>query len=203
MLRVLETERVRRLGATSENATSFRLVVSVQRPAADLVTAGRWRSDFYYRVAGLRLRVPSLVERRSDIPLIANHLAGVLGACRLADDDLDALQAHDWPGNVRELRRVLERALCSVRGRALRGEDLCAAIECIQPAGDSAADSGRTLRESLQKTERQHFEQVLARTGDDWRAATRALGISKSTFYRKLEALGLVNRSATRRPEPR
>jgi DNA-binding NtrC family response regulator len=191
LLRVLETERVRRLGGTAECPTSFRLVVSVQRPAAELVTAGRWRSDFFYRVAGLRLNVPALAERRSDLPLLANHFARGLGAPALADDDLDALQAHHWPGNVRELRRVLERAHYAARGRPLRGEDLCSAIDVVEPARPPVTRPDQTLRESLAEAERQHIEQVLARTGGDWRAATAVLGISKSTFYRRLDALGL------------
>ena len=107
LLRVLETEKVLRLGGTTELATEFRLVVSVQRPASELVAGGRWRSDFYYRVAGLRLKVPALGERRSDIPLLAKQFVRELGATIASDHDLDALQAHHWPCHVRELRRAI------------------------------------------------------------------------------------------------
>ncbi len=203
LLRVLETERLRRLGATTEIETSFRLIVSVQRPASELVTAGRWRSDFYYRVAGLRLRVPALSERPSDIPLLANHFIRKLGASAVADVDLDALQSHSWPGNVRELRRVLERALHAVRGRPLRGDDFCRAIENVMPAPGRPSPAGGTLRESLQDAERQHIEQVLARVDGDWRAATAVLGVSKSTFYRRLEVLGIHNRRTYHERIPR
>jgi two-component system, NtrC family, response regulator HydG len=191
LLRVLETECIRRVGGTTETATAFRLVVSIQRPASELAADGRWRTDFYYRVAGLRLKVPALADRRSDIPLLAKHFVRGLEATMPSDYDLDALQTHDWPGNVRELRRVVERALHSARGRPLRGEDLCAAIEIIQPARALDVLSERPLRESLQEAERRHIEQVLTRTNGDWRAATALLGVSKSTFYRRLEALGL------------
>jgi two-component system NtrC family response regulator len=194
LLRVLETGRLRRLGATTEIETSFRLIVSLQGPASELVAAGRWRSDFYYRVAGLRLRVPALTERPSDMPLLANHFMRMLGAPAVADDDLDALRSHRWPGNVRELRRVLERALHAVRGRPLRGDDLCRAIEHVMPVPGRPSRPDSTLRERLQDAERQHIEQVLARVDGDWRAATAVLGVSKSTFYRRLEALGIRNR---------
>lgn len=199
LLRVLETERVRRLGSTQETVTSFRLLVSVQRPAVDLVTTGRWRSDFYYRVAGVKLTLPALVERASDIPILANHFARILGSNPVSADELDVLQAHTWPGNVRELRRVLERAIHVARGRMVRAEDLCGAIDTIPPGSPSGVMVKGTLRESVQDAERQHIERVMARSAGDWRMAATLLGVSKSTLYRRLEALGLSTASQRRR----
>lgn len=198
-LRVLEGGCVRQVGAETERAVRFRLVLSVQQAARELLASGRWRQDFFYRVAGLTLRTPRLTERCSDIPALANHFLTELGAPPLPPDVLPDLTFHRWSGNVRELKRVIERILHRVRGRAVAAEDVRCALEeecSVEPTADRRF-AGRTLRD----VEREHIERTLQEVGGDWRAAADALGLSRSAFYRRLDGLGIPK--PARRPFPK
>lgn len=193
LLRVLETGRVRQLGATTDRQIRFRLIVSVQRPAAQLLATGRWRADFYYRVAGIALQLPALAERISDVPALTNHFLRELGHPTLVENEMGPLLQYDWPGNVRELRRVLERAVYHTRGRGLDAEDLRRAL----PQREQPPVAARKIAlgaMSLRDVEREHISAVLRQVNGDARAAAALLGLSRSSLYRRLELLGLQSR---------
>jgi DNA-binding NtrC family response regulator len=199
LLRVLEGGRIRHVGAEAERPVVFRLLLSVRQTARDLLAAGRWRPDFYYRVAGIAIRTPLLAERRSDVPALANHFLAELGASPLPVEELADLRRHAWPGNVRELRRVVERALHHARGRGVVAEDLRRALGAENGTGSEAErrSGSRTLRDM----ERRHIEATLASVAGNWEAAAEELGLSRSAFYRRLEALNIPR--PTRRAFPK
>ncbi|MFL5496858.1 MAG: sigma 54-interacting transcriptional regulator [Gemmatimonadales bacterium] len=200
LLRVLEGGRIRQVGAEAERPVLFRLLLSVRQPAWDLMATGRWRQDFYYRVAGIALRTPRLVERRSDIPELANHFLVELGASPAPAEELADLCSHGWSGNVRELRRVVERALHQARGRPVAAEDVRRALDAETGSAPGAERRSRTR--TLRDMERQHIVATLASVSGNWQAAAKALGLSRSAFYRRLEVLNIPRRSRHVFPEP-
>jgi sigma-54 dependent transcriptional regulator, flagellar regulatory protein len=124
LLRVLETRRVQRLGAATDQAIDFRLVTATHRDLPAAIAAGQFREDLFYRIAVFPVIVPSLAERTCDIPLILARLITDQTAASPAGDaphfDLTAiraLSAYSWPGNIRELRNVLTRAFVMFPGR--------------------------------------------------------------------------------------
>ena len=124
LLRVLESRRVQRLGAGSDQVVDFRLVTATHRDMATAVAEGAFRADLFYRISVFPLSVPSLAERTADIPLILARLIDdmcqqnpALDAPHFDLGALRALSAHDWPGNIRELKNVLMRAFVMLPGR--------------------------------------------------------------------------------------
>src|SRR5262249_18293176 len=117
LLRAVETRRVRRLGGAKLFASDVRIVAATNRDLAAEVNRGTFRSDLYYRLAVAKLSIPSLRERRDDIPLLVQHFLRQLAVSagnpdpRLPDDFIARANRHSWPGNVRELRNAVERAV--------------------------------------------------------------------------------------------
>jgi DNA-binding NtrC family response regulator len=192
LLRVLEGGAVRRVGATRDTRVRFRLVLSSQEPPASLVETGKWRDDFYYRVVGIHVRVPTLSEHLSDVPLLLNHFLAQLGRPPLRPhEDLTAvLLAYPWPGNVREVRRAVEQAAFRAGNGAVTGALLMDALSARLPAAPAIERRrpGRRLRD----VEREHIELVLRDTGYDTTAAADILGLSVRALYRRFHALGIV-----------
>jgi DNA-binding NtrC family response regulator len=111
-LRILESGAFCKTGSNTSHRVDVRIIAATVRDLAKEVEAGRFREDLYFRLAVVPIRVPSLGERRDDIPLLVNHL---LSGRAVSEDALAVLVSADWPGNVRELRNVLERA-CAIAG---------------------------------------------------------------------------------------
>jgi DNA-binding NtrC family response regulator len=188
LLRVIEERHVWPVGATRPVPVDVRLIASTNRDLAREVSAGRFREDLFYRLNVVRIELPPLRERRSDIPLLVDHLVRrlnvklgtlVLGVEREA---LRALISHPWRGNVRELENVLERTMVLGDGEL---------ISLLHLPGNLTASEGgylTDLREAVRQFERQHLMNVLAETGRDKREAAQLLGISLASLYRKLNA---------------
>jgi DNA-binding NtrC family response regulator len=191
LLRVLEGGAVRQVGGTRDRLVDFRLVLSVQVPIGMLVEDGRWRADFYYRVAGIALAVPGLAEHPSDIPLLIDHFLRRLGRPPLKLNGPGELAAWPWDGNVRELRRAVERAAFVAGLRAVSLDDIDAAVKSLQLPRVGGCDRrfhGRTLRD----LEREHITAVLEETGGAVGPAASILGLSRSQVYRRMQALGIA-----------
>lgn len=189
LLRVLETGMVRPVGAVADRRVRFRLVATVQQPAERLVDAGQWRPDFYFRVAGITLRLPPLAKRASDVPLLVDHFLRELTGHAAEPWDATILMSHPWPGNVRQLRRAIERAVFESARGDVTAERILRAAQWIQPGSLARAASGAAG--SLREAQIRHIESVLRETGYDVRAAARVLGLSGSQLYRKLRALAI------------
>jgi DNA-binding NtrC family response regulator len=191
LLRVIETGMLRRVGGNADRQVHFRLVLSTQQPAASLVTAGRWRADFYYRVAGISLDVPALAERISDIPLLLDHFLGLAGREPLALDGPGALGRYPWHGNVRELKRAVERAAFVAGDRSVTVEDVERALAELQVPKLLPNRDRRSAPRSLRDLEREHILAVLQETGGNATVAGTILGLSRSQVYRRMQELGI------------
>ncbi|MCX5746203.1 MAG: sigma 54-interacting transcriptional regulator [Proteobacteria bacterium] len=187
MLRVLEERRVKPLGGDAERAVDVRVIAASRDDLDAEVAAGRFRADLLYRLAVVRVTLPPLRTRREDITPIARDLLRRRGFAdeMPAGENLDRLFAHAWPGNVRELRNVLDRAIALAPG-ALRFAELVVRT----PASASPADGDAlAVRADLPYTEakqavlhafeRRYVADLLARTGGNLSAASRASGVDR------------------------
>jgi PAS domain S-box-containing protein len=199
LLRALQEREIVRVGSSRPVRVDVRLVAATNADLETLIARGAFRQDLYYRLSVMPIRVPSLRERREDVPLLARALlARICAEWRVAPVDLDAdavalLQAQPWRGNVRELENVLRRAVIDkpAEARTLRAADL----EVEAAAGEAAAGAGagadRRLSDLRAAWERQLLRANLVRHGGNREATARALGITVRNLYYKLKRHGI------------
>jgi two-component system response regulator PilR (NtrC family) len=190
LLRVLQEKKVRKVGATQEEAVDVRIVSATHQNLSALVEAGRFRQDLYYRLNVIDLAMPSLRERVRDIPGMARFLLDRLGGreVTLERDAEQALCAYAFPGNVRELENTLERALALCEDRHIRAADLNLAPAA--PAG-GAPGSKYPLQDYLDQLERAAILEALEQTRHNKTAAARVLGVTFRSLRYRLERLGI------------
>ena len=191
LLRVLQEGQVDRLGNPRSVDVDVRVIAATNRDLAEEVRAGRFRRDLYYRLNVFPITLPTLAQRREDIPLLVRHLIAKLGPTlrknidSVPDDVMRALQAHEWAGNVRELENVLQRAMILSKGNALSLGD------AWLPLPETAAEGGSA---TLFDIERRHIVRVLS--GARWRiegagGAAQVLGMKPSTLRSRMLKLGV------------
>jgi transcriptional regulator with PAS, ATPase and Fis domain len=165
------------------------------------VKAGKFRDDLYYRLNVVRITLPSLVERKEDIPMLAHHFlhkcaAGSPGVVRgLLPETMALLTQYRWPGNVRELENAIERAVSLSHGPLLTPDDLPEAIRNSASAQDDEK-SAKAERDdeaglTLEEVEKRHLIRVLKETKGNKVKAAKILGIDRRTLYRMAERFGL------------
>jgi formate hydrogenlyase transcriptional activator len=194
LLRVLEDRRFERLGGNTSIEVNFRLISATNRPLDQFVRDSRFREDLYYRVNAFAIRLPSLRERASDIPVLAQRfLARYCAANGLALDGKsfakeasDLLMQYHWPGNIRELESTVSRAALSSPGRVIRASD----IEFLH-ATETPVEAARERMPSLAEAERAHIVRVLESVNWNKKQAAAVLEISRGTLYRKIVEYGL------------
>ena len=185
LLRVLETGEFERLGSSKTRKADVRLISATNADLDTEVSAGRFRQDLLFRLNTVEIRLPPLRERREDIPLLADHFLRTHAQRyrkRLAGFDATAakaLLAYAWPGNVRELDHVVERAVLMAQQSEIRGSDLGL-------RGAVPESQARIEEMSLEEVEAFLIRKAMARYGNVSNAA-RALGLSRSALYRRLE----------------
>src|ERR1043165_9065993 len=198
LLRVLEERRFERLGGHKSISVDFRLISATNRPLEQFVRDGRFREDLYYRVNAFSIRLPSLRERTTDIPVLAQRfLARYCAANGLpldgktfAKEAMDLLLQYHWPGNIRELESTVARAALSSPGRSIRGND----VEFLH-AVELPPDASRQRLPSLADAERAHIVRVLEAVNWNKKQAASVLEISRGTLYRKIVEYGLEGES--------
>jgi DNA-binding NtrC family response regulator len=191
LLKALEERRFRRLGDVRERQVDVRLVAATHQDLQSLVRAKQFRSDLYFRISTLPLRIPPLRERAEDILPLSRQLltqlaAGrCLGEFKLAPEAERALVSYGWPGNIRELRNVLERAVllseCSTLG--VRDLHFDAAAHDAAPTDESDL--------TLEELERRHIGRVLQEERGHVERAARRLNVPRSSLYQKIKRYGL------------
>jgi DNA-binding NtrC family response regulator len=202
LLRVLEERRFERLGGHKAISVDFRLISATNRPLEQFVRDGRFREDLYYRVNAFAIRLPSLHERRVDIPVLAERFLARYCAAQglpidskaFSRDALELLMVYPWPGNIRELESTVSRAALSAAGRIIRAQD----VEFLN-AARVAVPTPVDRIPSLAEAERAHISRVLDAVQWNKKEAARVLDISRGTLYRKIEEYGLDAERESRR----
>jgi transcriptional regulator with PAS, ATPase and Fis domain len=194
LLRVLEERRFERLGGNTSIEVNFRLISATNRPLDAFVRDTRFREDLYYRVNAFSIRLPSLRERATDIPVLAQRFLGrycaanglALDGKSFSKEATDQLMQYHWPGNIRELESTVARAALSSPGRVIRPTD----VEFLH-ASESPVESSRERMPSLADAERAHISRVLESVEWNKKQAAAVLEISRGTLYRKIVEYGL------------
>ncbi|MEP6590073.1 MAG: sigma-54 dependent transcriptional regulator [Gemmatimonadota bacterium] len=189
LLRVLNSGEFERVGSSKTRTVEVRVFSATNADLRSEVAAGRFREDLLYRLNTVEIRIPSLRERREDIPLLAAHFLEKYAARYrkviegIRPDAMAAILAYGWPGNVRELDHTIERAVLLADDRWIRVADLA-----LQPVGDAGSQLDQL---TLEEVERVLIQKALARSNHNVTEAARALGLSRSAMYRRLERYGL------------
>jgi transcriptional regulator with PAS, ATPase and Fis domain len=190
LLRVLESQRLKRLGSTEDVVVDVRLVCATHRNLAAACDAGTFRQDLFYRISTVTIDMPPLRERPVEIALLAQLFVrqfaareGV-AAPRLHPDALAALGAHGWPGNVRELRNAVEHAF------VLRDRGLILAEHLPKTVVAGAAEQP-AMRDRIEQVERANIEAALAASSGNRTHAAARLGISRRALIYKIAKYGL------------
>lgn len=195
LLRVLETNEFIKVGDTKAVKVNVRIISATNRNLELEIKEGKFREDLYYRLNVFAIQLPSLKERKEDIPLLAKFYAGVFSAKTntrlkgMTDGFIKALQKHNWKGNIRELKNVMERAVILEETGELTINSLPVELqnqEEAQPANTQLSAF------SLASVEKLHIQRVLNHTHGNKTEAARLLNIGLTTLYRKIEEYKLV-----------
>ena len=188
LLRFLQEREIRPLGASRAKKVDVRVIAATNRDVQKMVDEGKFREDLWYRLNVVRLTVPPLCERASDIPLLVHYFLKRYNErykldTRLADSGVKAMQEYSWPGNVRQLQHMMERlTILAPKGRV----DDVAVRQAVEQM-----DSRESASETLADTEADQIRRVLAAMNGNKSRAAKVLGIERKTLYRKLEKMGL------------
>jgi len=192
LLRVIEERAVRRLGSRKEIDVDVRLLAATNRQPQQAVSEGKLRTDLLYRLNVFSIHLPSLRERKEDLPMLAQHLVTQLAekhgrpARFLSPAALEALQFHSWPGNVRELRNVIERAVIICSGEQIERHHFAPyPIEQRERLRNEDTLS-LPVGTPLEEVERQMIMRTLQKTKNNKTRAAELLGISLKTLHNKL-----------------
>lgn len=198
LLRVLQEFEFEPVGSTKTQRVDVRVILATNEDLAEAVRAGRFRQDLYYRINVITIELPPLRERVADIPLLAQHFLARTAAdagkksAAFTEEALSALARYSWPGNVRELQNVVERAVLLSRGNQIGLEDLPAHIAAGQPL-TLASTAGKPLKDALEVPERAIILSALEQHHWNRNATAEALGINRTTLYKKMKRLGLMH----------
>ncbi len=196
LLKLLEEKILRRVGSLRDQKVDVRIVAATHRPMEQLVRAGRFRADLYFRLRIVEFTLPALRERGEDILLLARHFIN-LHAARYGREPMQLdpaaqsmLLSHAWPGNVRELRNLMEQAVLLARGPVLSPEHLQLsplALESDEALPGAMSTTRATAGARLEDVERGMLQDALARTEWNVTQAARLLGVSRDTLRYRIE----------------
>jgi len=191
LLHVIQTRELTPVGDTRVITVDVRIIAATNADLMQRVKEGRFREDLYYRLNVIEIHMPSLRERRDDIPVLIKHFMEVFAkeaGKTIKDIDYEAMQAllaYDWPGNIRELRNTIERATVLADGEVITMHDLTDKFRTLDIEGVSTS----SLRQALDTFERDYIRRSLTESKGNKEAAAGKLGVDLATLYRKLKKL--------------
>lgn len=193
LLRVLQEQVIRAVGSTSQIKIDVRVLAATNQDLLEQVEKGLFREDLYYRLNGITLTLPPLRERREDIIPLAGHFLTLYGekhgkpSVRITPEAMDIFLRYAWPGNVRELEKAIERAIVLSQSDTISPEGLPPALTG-SPNGEPPLPSRKGL--TLAEAEKAHILSALYECGWNQARAAEALGIGRTTLWRKLKEFG-------------
>lgn len=218
LLRVLETRRVARVGASKEIEVDVRIIAATHRDLLVMCEAGTFREDLYFRLNGITIEIPPLRERRQDIGPLARHflsLASERDGRPMRGIEMEALtllERYDWPGNIRELRNAIDRAVVMAEGDIVTARDLDpslrkpsaarAAVGVPTAAHRGPARLEGTLKELMTHREKEILVEALRQAGNNQTEAARLLDVPLRTLQHKIKQLGVKRPGYGGEPEP-
>ncbi|GAB4260982.1 sigma-54-dependent transcriptional regulator [Deferrisoma sp.] len=197
ILRVIQEMRFERVGGTKTHEVDVRIIAATNKDLEEEIREGRFREDLYYRLNVVPIHVPPLRDRAEDIPLLFRHF--VEEYCREENREpveveeavFAVLRAYPWPGNVRELKNVAERMVILCRSDRLTVDDVPPAVRGQGRGSGSPVKPGLGLREARRQFERDYIARHLEEAGWNVPQAAEALGVDRSSLYKKMKELGI------------
>ena len=204
ILRVLVDQNFQRVGGTARVHVDVRIISSSSRDLTEEIAAGRFREDLFHRLSVVPIRIPSLAERREDVPELITFFMEQISAAtglprrRIAEDAMAVLQSHDWPGNVRQLRNNVERLMILTQSdpeQEVTSEMLPTEIGALVPTTPTGAGGEKlmslALREAREIFEREYLIAQIARFSGNISRTAEFIGMERSALHRKLKSLGI------------
>ncbi len=196
LLRVLQEQKVRRLGSNTLIPLDVRIVAATNKDLSVLIRAGQFREDLYYRLSVVTIQLPSLEERPEDIPLLVQHFLERFNQrnarqVNISEDAVSLLASMSWPGNVRELENWIERLAIFAATEQISCEEVERERARRSQTTSAPENSTSTLTGKLQEMERQEIVRVLRESGGNKSLAARKLGIERKTLYEKARRLAI------------
>jgi len=199
VLRVLQEGEVERIGSQKTITVDVRVIAATNKRLEELVEAGEFREDLYFRLSVIPIRVPALRERQEDVASLVEHFVRQFSADNnfrpktFTPPALDALKKHPWRGNIRELRNTVERLLIMVEGDSIRPEHLTEVLTrgAGGEGGLASPEAAATLRDFKESAERAFLVQKLHENKWNISATANAIGTPRSNLYKKLEQYGI------------
>ncbi len=195
VLRILQEREFERVGGNELIKVDVRVISATNKDLEEEMKKGEFREDLYYRISVFPIKLPSLRERKEDIPLLAAHFLNKFNQQEMkqiegvSPDALDLMMAYNWPGNVRELENAMERAVVLATGNDISAKDLPAAVRSL---GEKRIyESDNTLASWIEKLEEEALRQALLECEGNISATAKKLGIGRATIYRKAKKYGL------------
>jgi PAS domain S-box-containing protein len=208
LLRALEEGEIQSLGDTKTKKVDVRLISATNRNLEEMTRTGSFREDLFYRIRVISINLPSLKERRNDIPLLAEHFARVLSVKngqktpKISKRAMQVLYDYDYPGNIRELRNIIERALVLVTGGLIDlphlppelsgDESRRVSGKSIRPSERRIANTEISTRKSVTSPEGQKLLSILNHHGWNRNATAETLNIGRTTLWRRMKEYGLL-----------
>ena len=202
LLRVLQERRFERVGSSKSITVDVRIIAATNRNLEEAVKEGKFREDLYYRLNVVPLRIPSLRERKEDIPPLVGHFLQLYNEengreVKISNEALDTLLIHDWPGNVRELENCIERMIVMAKNELIMTEDVPITIDTN--ISDNRSDESdlygqaKTLDHTIEDMEKERITEALKRAGYVQAKAARQLGITSRQIGYKIKKYGITS----------
>ncbi len=204
ILRVLVDQTFQRVGSNSKVSVDVRIISSTARNIEAEITAGKFREDLYHRLSVVPIRVPSLAERREDIPHLVEYFMEQISQStglpkrQIGPDAMAVLQLHDWPGNVRQLRNNVERLMILAGGEVdavitadMLPQDVGSMVPAMPNGNGGEQIMGLPLREAREVFEREYLVAQINRFSGNISRTSEFVGMERSALHRKLKALGI------------
>lgn len=193
LLRVLQDREIERIGATSSEKVDVRIIAATNKNLEEMIEKGLFRLDLYYRLNVVSIRIPSLSQRKDDIPLLSRYLITKISIKEnkyvegISSQALEMLRNYNWPGNIRELENILERAINFL------GDETLIMPKHLPPkiSGQKILSLEKSLKETIEEVEKEAIVQSLIQCKGNKSKAAKILHISRTSLYEKLEKYGL------------
>jgi two-component system response regulator HydG len=193
LLRVIEEKEIRPLGDTNSYPVDVRIISSTNRDIGFLIKQKRFREDLYYRLKVIDIELPSLRDRREDIPLLAQHFINKFSqdlkknVTSVSEEVLRIFLNYPWPGNVRELENVIQRAITLCQHEIILPEDLPRSM--LQEKDKNLLEKAAQQKYTINQLEKEYIKRILVDVGGNKSKAAEILGFDRKTLYRKLQEL--------------
>lgn len=194
LLRVLEEKEYKPLGTVKSIKTNVRIITATNRDLTKLIETGEFRQDLYYRINIMRIDIPSLGDRKNDVPLLVEHFISKMNKLRgksiegIDQEALQALMDHDFPGNIRELENILERAFILCSSKVIQLKHLPEFLHGF----NIPVKKAKTLGNARQSSEAQTIIDALKNNNFNRLKAANELGVHKSTLFRKIKKMNIA-----------